>query len=66
MKFHCSEVGNASGKLDMPGRLISDDFEVACKIGSVKITKIQRAGKSVQSAKEFLRGTLIKKGDILG
>lgn len=66
LKFHCSEVGNASGKLEMPGRLISDDFEVACKIGSVKITKIQRAGRSVQSAKEFLRGTLIKKGDILG
>ena len=45
-----------------PGNVISDDFEICCGEGSIKVLTIQREGKRVQKISEFLLGSQIKKG----
>ncbi len=57
-----AEKSNSKGD---PGKLISDNFEIGCRGGSIKVLTIQRQGKRVQQIKEFLLGTQIKKGTIL-
>ena len=46
----------------IPGSIISENFEVCCGEGSIKVLSIQRKGKRVQQINEFLLGTQIKKG----
>ena len=41
---------------------MSENFEVGCGEGSIKVLSIQREGKRVQQINEFLLGTQIKKG----
>ncbi len=45
-----------------PGSVISEDLEICCGEGSVKVLIIQREGKRVQQINEFLLGNQIKKG----
>ncbi len=45
-----------------PGDVISENFEICCGEGSIKVLSIQREGKRVQQINEFLLGTQIKKG----
>jgi len=45
-----------------PGSVISEDLEIGCGDGSIKVLTIQREGKRVQKINEFLLGTQIKKG----
>ena len=45
-----------------PGSVISEDLEICCGEGSVKVLIIQREGKRVQQINEFLPGNQIKKG----
>ena len=42
--------------LGAPGAVIDDTLTVACGSGAVRLTQVQRAGKSAVSAAEFLRG----------
>ena len=51
-----------SHKNGTPGEIISDDFEISCGVGSIKVITIQREGKRVQQINEFLLGSQIKKG----
>ena len=44
------------------GDIVSENFEVCCGEGSIKVLSIQREGKRVQQINEFLLGTQIKKG----
>ena len=48
------------------GNIISEDFEICCGEGSLKVLTIQREGKRVQKISEFLLGTQIKKGVNIG
>ena len=48
-----------SGK---PGNIITEDFEICCGEGSIKVLSIQREGKKAQQIKEFLLGSKINKG----
>jgi len=48
------------------GNIISEDFEICCGEGSLKVLTIQREGKRVQQISEFLLGTQIKKGVSIG
>ena len=48
------------------GNIISEDFEICCGEGSIKVLTIQREGKRVQQINEFLLGTQIKKGANIG
>lgn len=57
-----SELAEGSGK---PGAVLDDQLAVACGDGAVRLLVVQRAGKSVATAEEFLRGTLIEPGTVL-
>ena len=48
-----STPGDGAGA---PGTVLSDQLDVACGAGAVRLTKMQRAGKGAQDAQEFLRG----------
>ena len=54
-----AEKSYTNGK---PGNVISEDFEICCGEGSIKVLNIQREGKRVQQISEFLLGSQIKKG----
>ncbi len=54
-----AEKSSTTGK---PGDIVSENFEVCCGKGSIKVLTIQREGKRVQQINEFLLGTQIKKG----
>ena len=54
-----AEKSNTIGTV---GSIVSENFEVCCGSGSIKVLSIQREGKRVQQINEFLPGTQIKKG----
>ncbi len=54
-----AEQSHSKGKA---GNIISEDFEICCGEGSIKVLTIQREGKRIQQISEFLLGTQIKKG----
>ena len=49
-------------KSDTPGVVIDGNLTIACKKNSIQIISLQKEGKQVSSAKEFLLGNEIKKG----
>ena len=63
IKFICSIVSRHEASLGAAGEIVGEGLEIACGHGSIKITQIQRAGRSVQCSEECLRGLSIEKGD---
>jgi methionyl-tRNA formyltransferase len=55
--------GDGSGK---PGTVLDDRLTVACGDGAVRLLELQRAGKQPMPATEFLRGSPIAAGSVLG
>ncbi|XAZ23877.1 methionyl-tRNA formyltransferase [Sinorhizobium sp. B11] len=54
-----SELATGEG---MVGTLVTDDLVVACGIGAVRLTKLQKAGGKPLAASDFLRGTPLVAG----
>jgi len=52
-------------KSDTPGRLIDDQFTVACGIGALRLKTVQRAGKSAIDGASLLRGLRLPTGSSL-
>lgn len=48
-----------------PGEILDERLTVACGHGAVRLTRLQRAGRSTTDAAEFLRGFPLRKGDQL-
>ena len=48
-----------------PGEVLDDELLIACAKGAIRLTRLQRAGKSPASAEEFLRGAGIPAGTLL-
>ena len=48
-----------------PGLALDETLTVACGQGALRLTEIQRAGKGVVSAAEFLRGQKVPPGTVL-
>ena len=48
-----------------PGRLMDRRFTVGCETGALRLVKLQRAGKAVVAAEEFLRGIRLMPGAML-
>lgn len=48
-----------------PGEVLDDNLAIACDDGALRLTRLQRAGKSVMEAKDFLRGFPIARGSHL-
>jgi methionyl-tRNA formyltransferase len=55
--------GEGSG---VPGMLLDDKLTIACGDGAVRLIEVQRSGRQAMKAEEFLRGTAIMRGTILG
>jgi methionyl-tRNA formyltransferase len=58
-----STKGEGSGAA---GTVLDDKLTIACGVGAVRLSQVQRAGKQPMSADEFLRGAPIKRGMVLG
>ena len=54
-----------SEKIGRAGEILTDDLIIGCKEKSVKVKLIQKEGKKILKAKEFLSGYKIEKGEIL-
>ena len=48
-----------------PGTALDDSLTIACGTGALKLMQVQRAGKGVQQADEFLRGFPVASGTVL-
>ena len=62
VKLLRSKVFEAEGK---PGQMLDDRFTIACGAGAVRVTEVQRAGKSRLASDAYLRGSPIKTGSII-
>ena len=49
-----------------PGAVLDDRLTVACGAGALRLVRLQRAGKSVMTADELLRGFTLPRGTVLG
>ncbi|MEJ5154774.1 methionyl-tRNA formyltransferase [Gluconobacter wancherniae] len=49
-----------------PGQTLDDSLTVACGTGALRIERLQKPGRSMMSAAEFLRGQPLPKGTTLG
>ena len=54
-----------SNKIGETGNVLSNNLDIGCKEGSIKILEIQREGKRAQKINEFILGSKIKKGSNL-
>ncbi len=52
-----SEMASGTGKA---GEVLDDALTIACGEGAIKLIRVQRAGKQVQSAEEFSRGNKVE------
>ena len=59
LKILYAEPAAGSGK---PGMLLDDALTMACSDGALRLMKVQRAGKSVMSAAELLKGFALPRG----
>jgi methionyl-tRNA formyltransferase len=48
-----------------PGLVLNNELAVACGTGAVRLLELQRAGKKVVTAPEFLRGFKVREGEKL-
>jgi methionyl-tRNA formyltransferase len=49
-----------------PGMALDDNLTVACADGAIRIVELQKAGGRPMTAAEFLRGTPLSAGTVLG
>lgn len=65
VKFLGSALISCEQPLASAGTVLDDDLGIACGSGALRITRLQRAGKSAQSSADFLRGTPVFAGEQL-
>jgi methionyl-tRNA formyltransferase len=62
LKILYAEPVDAGG---MPGEILDEQLIIACGDGALRLTRLQRAGKSPMSAAELLRGFPLRAGETL-
>ncbi|MEE2525488.1 methionyl-tRNA formyltransferase [Hyphobacterium sp. HN65] len=62
VKVHLAKVEEGEGA---PGTALDDELLVACGDEAVRLTRLQREGKSAMEADEFLRGNALPAGTVL-
>lgn len=55
----------ANNQKGQPGEILDDELTVACGAGAIKLEIVQRSGKSVMTAREFLVGNPIASGFVI-
>ncbi|MDG1935183.1 MAG: methionyl-tRNA formyltransferase [Paracoccaceae bacterium] len=63
LKCLASEVVKAQTGLSAAGQVLNNRLEIACAIGAIRITRLQKAGRLAQNTDEFMNGADIKTGD---
>lgn len=63
VKVLLAEAVSAEGEA---GTALDDTLTIACGEGAVRLIKLQREGKGAMKAEDFLRGTSIPAGTVLG
>jgi len=63
VKALATKVENGKGA---PGTVLDDMGLIACGEGALRLTSVQRAGKSEMGIEEFLRGRKLARGVVLG
>lgn len=63
LKLHLSALTHGHGS---PGTALDDALTIACGDGAIRLIRLQREGRGVQDADEFLRGHPICTADRLG
>jgi methionyl-tRNA formyltransferase len=63
VKILRSTKGDGGGK---PGAVLDGRLTIACGGGAVRIVELQKAGGKPMAAEEFLRGTPVSTGSVLG
>ncbi len=63
VKLLASRLASGNGAV---GQALDDVLTIACGLGAVQITRVQKAGKGVQDAQDFLRGTAVPQGTQFG
>ena len=58
IKIHKAKIVNLSGK---PGAVLDDRLTVAAKKNAIKILKLQKEGRNIVNAEDFLKGNKINK-----
>lgn len=53
-------IADATGT---PGQVLDDQLTIACGTGAVRLSRVQKAGKSACATSDFLRGNPITSGD---
>jgi methionyl-tRNA formyltransferase len=69
VKIHRSEPGEGGVDGTKPGMVLKASggiIEVACASGSVRLTMLQAEGRKILPADEFLRGSGLQEGAVLG
>jgi len=69
IKVHRSEPCEAQAGDAKPGRVLKASggiIEVACASGAVRLTILQAEGRKILPAEEFLRGSSLEEGAVLG
>lgn len=62
VKILGSQLGPGAGA---PGEVLDEALTIACGMGAVTLTRLQRAGKGAMAREDFLRGWPASKGSIL-
>jgi methionyl-tRNA formyltransferase len=66
IKVLSAEIVESPGSSDAkPGRVLDDRLNVACGDGTLRLAKVQRAGKAPMAAADFLRGFALPAGTLL-
>lgn len=60
-----AKVENDSNRYSKYGEVLDNNLLISCKVGSLKLTKIQRQGRRAMKTEEVLNGWKIEKGTIL-
>ncbi|WP_339740578.1 methionyl-tRNA formyltransferase [uncultured Maricaulis sp.] len=50
----------------VPGTALDDELLIACGSGALRLLRLQREGKGAMKAEDFLRGTSVPAGTVLG
>ena len=66
IKIYRAELVREFGSSGVPGEVMNPaDLTVACAEGSVRLTELQPEGSKRMSARDYLRGHPVKKGEII-
>ncbi len=66
VKLLASEVVAGGAQGEAPGTVLDEQLTIACGEGAVRLLRLQKAGGKPLSAQDFLRGTPVAPGTVIG